>query len=195
MIEAAAEDVTPAPMLVIERLRQVFVAAGHPGLDLEVRPTAYRATKVEQALTLALQPTAFDETRRLHLLTLALCWHDQWTAAHEHCQSMEGDPDMDLVHAILHRREGDADNANYWFARVGQHPVFPRLLPVAAAEGLTDLVADGAWRPAAFVNHCLRATPDQRPGLMRIQAAEMLALLDQMATHPCHKPRPAGYGR
>jgi hypothetical protein len=182
-------------MLVIDRLRQVFVVAGHPGLDQEVRPTAYPVPKVEEALAVALQQTAFNAVRRRHLLTLALSWHDQWAAAHDLCQTMEGDRDMDLVHAILHRREGDADNADYWFARVGQHPIFPRLLPVAAAEGLTDLVADGAWRPRAFVNRCLRATPDQRPGLMRIQAAELLALLDHLATHPVHKPRPAGYGR
>lgn len=181
-------------MLVIDRLRLIFVAAGNPGLDQSVRNTAKNAADVQQALTVGLQQTTFDEIRRRHLLALALCWHDQWHAAHDLCQSMEGDPDMDLVHAILHRREGDADNARYWLERVGSHAIFPRLIPVAAAEGFSDLVADSAWRPAVFMAHCLRATATDGPGLIRIQAAEMLALLDYLTTHPYRKPRPAGYG-
>lgn len=180
------------PMLVIDRLRRIFVVAGNPGLDQNVRNTAKNAAEVQQALTVGLQQTTFDDTRRRHLLALALCWHDQWHAAHDLCQGMEGDPDMDLVHAILHRREGDAENARYWLERVGSHAIFPHMIPVAAAEGFSDMVVDGTWRPAVFLGHCRRATAADSPGLMRIQAAEMLALLDHMATHPYRKPRPAG---
>ena len=34
-------------------------------------------------------------------------------------------------HAILHRREPDAANSNYWWRRVGDHPVFAQLAGVA----------------------------------------------------------------
>ena len=178
-------------MLVIERLRQIFIHAGNPGLDQAVRTSAKNVGEVQVLLDEGLRQTAFDAPRRAQITALALCWHDRWDAAHDVCQSMEGNPEADFVHAVLHRREGDADNARYWLDRVGDHPVFKHLVPVAAAEGFDDLVADGAWRPIAFLTRCLRATEIDRPGLMRIQAAELLALLDHLANHPITKPRPA----
>ena len=43
----------------------------------------------------------------------------QWDRAHELVQD---DPSREAawVHAYLHRREGDAGNARYWYARAGQ---------------------------------------------------------------------------
>ena len=58
---------------------------------------------------------------------LALLWHDHWSLAHEIAQSREGRPDHDLLHAILHRREGDFANAGYWFRRAGKHACYPIL--------------------------------------------------------------------
>ena len=61
---------------------------------------------------------------------LQALWHDahgDWEKAHEHAQgarSREGD----WVHAYLHRREGDAGNAAYWYSRAGR----------AAAQGPLD---------------------------------------------------------
>ncbi|MEO6094350.1 MAG: hypothetical protein ABIW76_01265 [Fibrobacteria bacterium] len=77
---------------------------------------------------------------RLRVLEgLALLWHDHWDAAHEIAQSREGDPDHDLLHAILHRREGDFANAGYWFGGSGNHASYPllaRRLSLLSAEGL-----------------------------------------------------------
>ena len=56
---------------------------------------------------------------------LAALWHDargDWNAAHELAQADEGG-DGDWAHAYLHRKEGDAGNAGYWYRRAGQ-PVF-----------------------------------------------------------------------
>jgi hypothetical protein len=57
-------------------------------------------------------------------LTLALqaLWHDgrgDFDRAHELAQSDEGGPG-DWVHAYLHRKEGDAGNAAYWYRRAGR---------------------------------------------------------------------------
>jgi len=41
-------------------------------------------------------------------------------AAHQVVQAHEGDPGCDWVHAHLHRWEGDAGNAAYWYRRAGQ---------------------------------------------------------------------------
>lgn len=171
-------------MFVVDRLRQVLVMAGNPGLGQEVRPLAKSVAEVRSLLDEALHQTVFSAPRQAQLFALALCWHDQWDAAHDLCQTMEGDPDADFIHAVLHRREGDADNARYWLGKVGDHPAWRHLVPVAAAEGLTGLVSSGAWRPGAFLARCLQATPADTPALMRIQAAELLALLDHLVMHP-----------
>ncbi|HEX5959289.1 MAG TPA: hypothetical protein VFY92_11640 [Hyphomicrobiaceae bacterium] len=43
-----------------------------------------------------------------------------WTGAHEIVQQDEGDPTFCWVHAVLHKIEGDAGNARYWYRRSGQ---------------------------------------------------------------------------
>lgn len=50
---------------------------------------------------------------------LRALWHDgrgDWDRAHETAQSVDGD-DGAWVHAYLHRKEGDAANAAYWYRR------------------------------------------------------------------------------
>ena len=53
----------------------------------------------------------------LHLALKALWWDAKgdWNKAHECAQGDEGDPSCDWVHAYLHRKEGDASNAGYWY--------------------------------------------------------------------------------
>lgn len=43
-----------------------------------------------------------------------------WEKAHGICQTAEGTPDYDWVHALAHRIEGDEYNANYWYRRAGR---------------------------------------------------------------------------
>lgn len=52
-------------------------------------------------------------------LALQALWHDgrgDFDAAHELAQRDEGG-EGDWVHAYLHRKEGDASNAGYWYRR------------------------------------------------------------------------------
>lgn len=52
-------------------------------------------------------------------------WHDahgDWDQAHLLVQDL-ATRDAAWVHAYLHRKEGDASNARYWYGRAGQ-PVF-----------------------------------------------------------------------
>jgi hypothetical protein len=67
----------------------------------------------------------------------ALWWDAKgdWKAAHECAQADEGDSSCDWVHAYLHRKEGDASNARYWYRRAGKP---------AAATGLPE-----EWRAIA----------------------------------------------
>jgi len=53
---------------------------------------------------------------------LRALWHDargEWDAAHDTAQSIE-DESGAWVHAYLHRKEGDASNAAYWYRRARQ---------------------------------------------------------------------------
>jgi hypothetical protein len=52
---------------------------------------------------------------------LALWWDSKgdWQKAHEIAQDVPG-ADGAWVHAYLHRKEGDAGNAAYWYRRAGQ---------------------------------------------------------------------------
>ncbi len=53
---------------------------------------------------------------------LAALWWDakgDWTQAHGLVDELETQPGM-AVHAYLHRKEGAASNADYWYARAGR---------------------------------------------------------------------------
>jgi hypothetical protein len=53
---------------------------------------------------------------------LAALWQDargDWAAAHHLAQDIE-DKTGAWIHAYLHRKEGDANNAAYWYRRSGQ---------------------------------------------------------------------------
>jgi hypothetical protein len=55
---------------------------------------------------------------------LRALWHDaqgNWELAHDTAQSADGEAGA-WVHAYLHRKEGDAANAAYWYRRA-QKPV------------------------------------------------------------------------
>ena len=79
--------------------------------------TTFKATLSEA------QPPA-----ELSLMLQALWWDAKgdWGKAHECAQALEGTHDDKAgaaVHAYLHRKEGDAPNAGYWYRRAGK-PAF-----------------------------------------------------------------------
>ena len=70
--------------------------------------------------------TSLDGTAPKPGLSLALqaLWWDakgDWAAAH-HCVDHEEGKDAARVHAYLHRKEGDQDNAGYWYGAAGTAP-------------------------------------------------------------------------
>ena len=55
---------------------------------------------------------------------LRALWHDargDWDEAHRIAQDVDT-ADGAWVHAYLHRKEGDAGNAAYWYRRAGKPP-------------------------------------------------------------------------
>jgi len=85
------------------------------------------STKRRTAMNLAEFELSQKESTPPSGLSLALqsLWFDakgDWNRAHELAQEA-GEPSGDWVHAYLHRKEGDASNARYWYVRAGK-PVY-----------------------------------------------------------------------
>jgi hypothetical protein len=74
--------------------------------------------------------------------TLLALWHDakgHWDAAHTVAQDID-DEDGSWIHAYLHRKEGDAGNAAYWYRRAGK-PVSRLSLDAEWQEIAGDLLS------------------------------------------------------
>jgi hypothetical protein len=74
--------------------------------------------------------TTFTATLTSHLppenfsLPVQALWYDakgDWQKAHSLIDHLD-DPISCHVHAYLHRKEGDAGNARYWYHRAGKPP-------------------------------------------------------------------------
>jgi hypothetical protein len=85
-------------------------------------------------------------------------WHDQLDASHWISQSLHT-ASGSFWHAIMHRREGDFSNSQYWYARCANHPALPTL--AAQAGGLINnapadksvlRLAHHGWDADAFVD-------------------------------------------
>jgi|688.fasta_scaffold269458_2 molybdopterin-guanine dinucleotide biosynthesis protein A len=114
-------------------------------------------------------------------------WNDWLEESHAVSQGIDT-PEGSWWHAIMHRREGDFANAKYWFRRVGEHPLFPRLAeasrriasPNRPGDPRHGWIATAAeWDPLRFVDLCedlaRRSSPDEE--LAREIAAQEWRLL------------------
>lgn len=73
---------------------------------------------------------------------LRALWQDaagNWEAAHT-CVQDDNSAEAAWVHAYLHRKEGDASNAGYWYARAGR-PHFSGSLGSEWEEIARDLLS------------------------------------------------------
>jgi hypothetical protein len=156
-----------------------------PRLDAKAR--ANRLPKETVIRSLPSVQKEIAKPRQAALLGLSLLWHDHWDAAHQTVQAHEGNSDCDLIHGILHRREGDLANARFWCRQVPDHPGFA---PIAAAlqnqgarlPSLSQFLPKGKWSALAFLQAAIQNPNDQE--LQTIQALELTAIAQLWWSNP-----------
>ncbi len=159
----------------------------------ELGPGPRGAVKPEVTLRLALDQrlagTKLAPDVEPLVRALIYLWHDHMDAAHEISQDVPSGSGS-FVHGIVHRREPDYGNAQYWFRRVGTHPAFEPLaakveeLPEMKAETKihAKLITSGRWNAMGMIAACEEATRSgadaQIMALREVQRLEIESLLE-----------------
>ena len=138
----------------------------------------------------ALKDSSLGDTVKIGLLL----WNDALDDAHRMLQEIDTRTG-DHWHAIMHRREPDYSNSKYWYSRVGNHPIFPRL----RLQVLSILKADSRqlaqfasyaeaieekdnWDASQFVDWCQAADQNESEEVIEflqiVQVEEIKLLLD-----------------
>lgn len=92
--------------------------------------------------------------------------------AHTIFQDAKGDLGS-YWHGMMHRREGDFDNARYWFRRSGVLPVFSEMH--RAASGTSAVQArQSNWDPYLFTGECEQARFGETESLKELVALQRI---------------------
>ena len=114
--------------------------------------------------------------------------HDFLDESHSQSQSLEGDRDADLWHAIMHRREPDYGNAKYWCRRVASLPLFgelaARAVPILNRAGIGGF-SQTTWDSARFVDLCERVEREESSANVAAREVQWL----EMSLHLAHCSR------
>ena len=104
---------------------------------------------------------------------------DALTESHMIVQAIPGD-EASYWHGMIHRREGDFENARYWFRRTGTLGVFDDIHRAASAVS-SVVAAQPNWDPYLFTGLCEQekyGDHDLRDTCVKLQAVEFRGMLE-----------------
>jgi hypothetical protein len=120
---------------------------GHPDVLRRIR----EATEEELTGGAVLADASYPRLVRTGLLYA----YDAVDEAHRIVQEIKSD-EGSYWHAMVHRREGDFENARYWYRRTGWLRLFPEMH--ARAAGVSSLMSrQQDWDPYVLVGLCEQA--------------------------------------
>jgi hypothetical protein len=154
--------------------------AGGGARPMELFPRGCTNEAVRETLLRTEADTLFPDARDSEAaLSGLLLYFSCLKEAHDLLHTF-GSIDGAYWHGIMHRMEGDAYNANYWFRRIPGHPVFRTLQREAAQLGYAP---SPEWDPFAFTGFCASSARTGNDELAkRVQLAEWQLLFDYCAS-------------
>ncbi len=118
-----------------------------------------------------------------------LIWNDCEDEAHKLAQNTPT-AEGSYFHAIIHRREPDIWNSNYWFRKTGEHPVFSLVYDYVTQYEpdniKKELLTTNGWNPESFnqlVEKAQNSGNAADSDLVNIQHAELLFLIAHSYRH------------
>jgi len=144
--------------LTLEEIKQTL-AARDPLPPL--KPMGIYDSEVASAIDALMLPVTVKAG--LHL------WNDDLPSSHALVQPLSSDPLGSYWHALVHRREGDWNNAQYWFAQVGRQPI------------LREIYGEDDAAPMVFVDRCRAVDASRDAELEQFQQKEIARLLNYAA--------------
>ncbi len=156
IIEQILKSAEPSP------IKTSLVTTGHPA-----HPKITEL--IEETLPAELvAPYAINSSIHVDLVKAGLfLWNDDFEQSHAYAQSAHN-AEGSYWHAILHRREPDYSNAQYWYSRVGSHPVFHKMAKLYPG-----------WKPDHFILQCRnQKSPGDAAKLLEKQTKEFELLFE-----------------
>ena len=168
-----------------DRIEGLLAAGSLAELGPNRRPEAKSIAQLDRELAPIFREVNFSKDVETSIRAAIYLWHDHLSESHRLAQDVDT-PDGSLVHGIMHRREPDYTNAEYWFRRTGRHESFDELgraawelLQGRHPEVCGRVSKAGQWDPFAFLQLCEGAetSPKWRRVLEELQGLEFQALL------------------
>ena len=117
-------------------------------------------------------------------------FHNSLDDSHKEAVKLE-DGTAAYWHGMVHRREGDFDNARYWMRRAGEQPVFQEMQS-RAGDGAPNMGRQSNWDPFLFVNLCEQykyGEADYKKEIGHLQRVEFVVMFDYVWRR-CVAPEP-----
>ena len=106
-------------------------------------------------------------------------YHNALDDSHKEAQKLE-DNTAAYWHGMVHRREGDFDNARYWMRRAGEQPVFQEMQG-RASDGAPNMGRQSNWDPFLFITLCEQfkyGETDYKKEISHLQRVEFDVMFD-----------------